>query len=349
MSHTICTFNANNLFLRYRFGDTFPGDISGKSRAAEATETAFGFLPLNQPANFEIFAPEMRELAAKALRRGGTKLPDIVCLQEIESLLALRAFNERSLGGAYEHALLIDSRDLRQIDVGILSRLPILDVRTHMDTPDAGAGKKDAFLFSRDCLEVVVALNKSGSQRLTLFINHLKSKLARSAAERKRADDKRTRQAAGVVEIVRERFAGAEFGRALFAVVGDFNDQPDSAPVRALARAAGLVSALDRLPRPEDRWTHYFSSGASVSQLDHILLSPALDTATRSSLPVIERRGVGFATVLADGKPGPRKVHFEEKDGAPSSLEIDFRFPRFPGVNSEIDASDHCPVFFDVP
>jgi hypothetical protein len=28
---TLCTFNANNLFVRYRFGQTFPGDMSGKS------------------------------------------------------------------------------------------------------------------------------------------------------------------------------------------------------------------------------------------------------------------------------------------------------------------------------
>jgi hypothetical protein len=25
---TLCTFNANNLFVRYRFGQTFPGDMS---------------------------------------------------------------------------------------------------------------------------------------------------------------------------------------------------------------------------------------------------------------------------------------------------------------------------------
>lgn len=28
--------------------------------------------------------------------------------------------------------------------------------------------------------------------------------------------------------------------------------------------------------------------------------------------------------------------------------KIDFRFDRFDGVTDEVDASDHCPVFFEV-
>jgi hypothetical protein len=40
------------------------------------------------------------------------------------------------LKGAYAHALLVDSRDFRQIDVAILSRLPILDVQSHVDDLD---------------------------------------------------------------------------------------------------------------------------------------------------------------------------------------------------------------------
>jgi hypothetical protein len=28
---TLCTFNVDNLFVRYRFATTFPGDMSGKS------------------------------------------------------------------------------------------------------------------------------------------------------------------------------------------------------------------------------------------------------------------------------------------------------------------------------
>ena len=93
---TLCTFNANNLFVRYRFGQTFPGDMSGKSAV---TEPSLGYLPMYDPDMFDLFNPLQRDLTAKALKRGGTRLPEVLCLQEIESLIALRAFNERHLGG----------------------------------------------------------------------------------------------------------------------------------------------------------------------------------------------------------------------------------------------------------
>lgn len=347
MSHVLCTFNVNNLFLRYQFGRAFPGDLSGKSEIAQASATAFGFLPLNQPGNFEIYAPEMRELAGKALRRGGTKLPDVICFQEVESLLALRAFNDTHLGKSFRYAMLVDSYDLRQIDVALLSNLEILAVRSHVDDRDPGS--KTTKLFSRDCLEVTLALNKSGSERVTLFINHFKSKLARSADERKRSDNKRERQAAGVARILQERFPGEAYRKEWFAVVGDLNDEPDSPPVKPLVHQAGLVDALARIPKPEDRWTHYYRGGGSLSQLDHVLLSPALAEATKSSAPQIERRGVGFANILRDGKPGPRTIRYFRTEDDPAPVRLDFRFERFAGVNPEAAASDHCPVFFEVP
>ena len=45
----------------------------------------------NQAA-FELFNPEQRTLAAEAITRGGDDQPDVVCLQEVESLIALRSF-----------------------------------------------------------------------------------------------------------------------------------------------------------------------------------------------------------------------------------------------------------------
>ncbi|HEY3168241.1 MAG TPA: hypothetical protein VGK57_13475, partial [Candidatus Binatia bacterium] len=218
MAHTLCTFNANNLFVRYRFGEKFPGDMGGRS---QTPDPAFGYLPVYNPALFEFFNETQRELSVRALTDDHHSYPDIVCMQEVESLIALRKFNEdkKLLNKRYPHALLIDGRDFRQIDVGILSRLEILSVRSHIDDlePSPPGGKK-AFLFSRDCLEVILALNKSGSRTLTLFINHLKSKFSMSAEERQQADELRRRQAQRVLDIVRERFPGPKFDTELFAV-----------------------------------------------------------------------------------------------------------------------------------
>jgi hypothetical protein len=52
MATTLCTFNANNLFVRYRFGQTFPGDMSGKSAV---NEPALGYLPMYDPDMFDLF------------------------------------------------------------------------------------------------------------------------------------------------------------------------------------------------------------------------------------------------------------------------------------------------------
>jgi hypothetical protein len=59
MPHSVCTFNVNNLFVRYRFGQTFPGDIAGKSAV---TNPEFGYLPIYDPDLFELFNPLQREL-----------------------------------------------------------------------------------------------------------------------------------------------------------------------------------------------------------------------------------------------------------------------------------------------
>jgi endonuclease/exonuclease/phosphatase family metal-dependent hydrolase len=355
--HTICTFNVNNLYVRYRFGTTFPGDRSKKSAITDPRE---GYLPMYNPGAFEIFNPAQRDLAARALTRDHTAYPDVVCLQEVESLIALRTFNEEHLGGHYRYALLIDGRDLRQIDVGLLSNLEIRSVRSHIDQidPEADDPQRYPWQFSRDCLMVELALPASGGRTLTLFINHLKSKFVdpaeaktpeERAAAKAKGDALRRRQAEAVRRIARARFPGQRFDTALFAVVGDLNDQPDSAAVEPLLLEAGMVPALDRIARKEDRWTEWFRSENSVSQLDHVLLSPALAAATAGSPPVIERRGIGFARKLTDGGIGPKVTRFHALDDDPAPVDVDFRFERFPDVALQSYASDHCPVFFEVP
>ena len=64
---------------------------------------------------------------------------------------------------------------------------------------------------------------------------------------------------------------------------------------------------------------------------------------------MIERRGISFARILQDGGVGPKKSHFQRVDDDPNPIDVDFRFPRFTEVDPELYASDHCPVFLEIP
>jgi hypothetical protein len=341
---TLCTFNVNNLFLRYKFGKTFPGDMSGKSASPDFR---WAYLPMYKAGLFEVFSPAQRKLAAQVLYLPNGSLPDIICVQEVESLQALRAFNEHYLGAHYAYAALVDSRDLRQIDVGILSTKPIVSLKSNVDlvdTADAGF----PWLFSRDCLEVTIDLNESGSKLLTVFINHFKSKLVQGDTPKERetastqAAEKRKRQAKTVTMLLNDRFQGKDYGKQLFAVVGDLNDEPRSDCLKSLVRNANLENVLDRLPS-EERWTHYYKSDGQVSQFDYLLLSPALSRASGKASPTVNRAGLGFRELSKkDQGVLPQEVRLVTKEGASGSAKVAFRFKRLPDVSPSLVASDHC-------
>lgn len=338
----LCNFNINNLFVRYKFGRSIPGDCSGKSAVEDEN---FGYLPLYQKGSFEIFNDAQRKLAACALTRGGTVFPDIICLQEVESMIALRIFNDQFLDSRYKHALVIDSRDPRQIDVGILSKYPITGIRSNMDEKN-----EKNYIFSRDCLEVTLQPNKGVS--LTLFINHFKSKLVRGKNEierkknRDQSNSKRRLQADTVTRIVKERFPENRFDTQYFAVLGDFNDTPMAPELTSLVNQSGLIDIFSEGKiTSENRWTHYYKTDNSVSQLDHILISPAL--ANKLKKIEIERRGIGFRGLSKKDNSTmlPRAVKLKKFDNDSNPAIVDFQFERFKDVSAENVASDHCPIF----
>jgi hypothetical protein len=167
-------------------------------------------------------------------------------------------------------------------------------------------------------------------------------------AERKLAADYRLHQAQAVLDIVHTRHPGQRFRSDWFAVVGNFNSLNVEPPAQLVA-AVGLEDVVSRLP-VEQRWTEYHAGGGSIGQLDYLFVSPALAAATAGHQPYIERRGIGMReTSTVDGKPLPKRVKLETADDQPPTGSIDFRFDRFPGVGPKAKASDHCPVFLDLP
>ena len=184
-----------------------------------------------------------------------------------------------------------------------MSTLPIEDVRTHIDDYN-DSGKR---IFSRDCLEAVIRL--PDGERLTVFINHLKSKLVKRDsgssdsqyhAKIRRSHGRRESQAQRIADIVEERFAG-QHDTALYAVVGDFNDTSFSPYMQPLITSPHLTDIVTRHLGIEDSWTYYWQRRNRGSQIDFILTSHALTDrvdlavmAAPEKKPYIERGGLAY-------------------------------------------------------
>ncbi len=338
---TICTFNVENLFVRYKVFGYMPGDkFKHKIISDEELEKEGGFLPGQLLKNsFKIFdKDEWRTLTATAIKgygdKGGKKFPDIVCMQEVDSMDALRLFNEDYLESQYDFEILLDSHDPRRIDVGVLSKLKVENIKTNMYIPYIGSAKQK-YLFSRDCLEL--NFETPDGKPLTIFVNHLKSNYVdekdpvKTKQEEQKNNKLRLKQAIKVSDLVRARFPGNSFKEEDFVILGDFNDTPDSPALVPLLEGMGMEDVLSRLDIKE-RWTHWWEKENSVSQLDYILLSPHLSKNSQEK-PYIERRGLSNKI--------KKFTHLDSKNGE----KIPFDFDRFPHVSKKIEASDHCPVF----
>lgn len=302
----IGTFNCENLFARYKFNKNID--------PAKATKDGFDI----NKTNFTFLGDTEKKLTAMAIAELDA---DVLALQEVENLDVLKRFrNERLNKLEYTYAILVDGNDPRQIDVAVLSRFPIVAVRSYQHLRD---GK--FYLFSRDCLMVDVQVNGSN---LTLFVNHLKSMLDKDnpSQGRKNTREKRIKQAAEVKKIVEDRFK-EKLSSSAWAIVGDFNDylgpgQGTTSGVTELVTWPEVENVVDRLPVAE-RWTHFFDGAPAgeppLRQLDYILLSSSLAASNNATVPKIVRRGL---STKAKGYTGPR----------------------FPGVTAKSEASDHCPV-----
>lgn len=290
----IATFNIENLFARYNFKKNLKPSKDG------------GF-QINDLA-FDLFDETEKKLTAKAIKAINA---DIICLQEVESLPVLDRFNSQMLAGLnYKHRILIDGNDPRQIDVAILSRFPIISLRSHREERNFSSP-----LFSRDCLEAVIDVD---GKILHLYVNHFKSMIG----GRDQTHNRRLVQVNKVIEYL-ERVWKKKKYKGNFIVLGDFNDYLDeNSAITTLAHHEGLVNVLERLPK-EEQWTHYYSKG-DYTQLDYLLLSKSLAKINKDVQPGVMREGLPLRATKYIGK-------------------------RFTGIGQDNPkASDHCGLYIDI-
>lgn len=240
---------------------------------------------------------------------------DVLGVIEVENRPALNDFSSLILpavgGTPYGQVMVIDGNDSRGIDVGLMTRpgFVIGNIRSHVDDRAEDGG----LIFSRDCPEFEV--ETPGGNRLLVLVNHLKSKGFGSQAS---SNARRLAQARRVREIYDER----RRGNPLIAIVGDFNDTPDSAPLAPLFEGASLRDAQSHPAFDTGGFPGTFGSSGASSRIDHILLSPALFGLMRGG--GIFRRGMW---------PGVRPRKWDA----------------FPEVTREVEAaSDHAALWVDL-
>jgi endonuclease/exonuclease/phosphatase family metal-dependent hydrolase len=174
---------------------------------------------------------------------------DAVLLQEVEDLPLLRRLAARC---GYPEARLLEGNDPRGIDVGLLSRLPVVAYQGHAGEP----GPDGRPLWPRDAVEAVL---DAGGWRVVLVGSHLSSRLSDPVGARRALQAARLRALADG--------AAARWGTALAVVGGDLNDEA-AAPALAPLLGDGAWQTV-----ATGGWT--WSDGASRAALDHLAVRAA--------------------------------------------------------------------------
>ena len=196
--------------------------------------------------------------------------PDVLAVIECEGRHALREFSLQLLpevgGKPFDNIMLIDGNDPRGIDVGLMTRATydIGWMQSHVDDKTT----LGEYVFSRDCPEYGV--RTPSRETVWVLVNHFKSK---GYGNQEASARKRWLQAESVRRIT-ERLAAEKAN--LIAVVGDFNDTPDSAPLAPLIAESGFKDAFAHPAFDAGGRPGTYGRCSERERIDYILLSPAL-------------------------------------------------------------------------
>jgi endonuclease/exonuclease/phosphatase family metal-dependent hydrolase len=193
--------------------------------------------------------------------------------------MSLNKFSEKMMpmvnGQPFKHVMLVEGRDERGINVGIMTQEPckIEKIVSHVDDTD-----EKGPIFSRDCAEYT--LTTPSGEKLLILENHFKSKSGAGT------EAKRLRQAKRVREIYDQRLQeGCEY----IAIMGDLNSDAASPELAPLTRD-GLMDVMTHPKFAGDGLPGTFGPGKPQDKFDYILMSPKL--AKKVIAGGIERRGV---------------------------------------------------------
>ncbi len=209
--------------------------------------------------------------------------PDVLALEEMGRESALKELQGSLKEGGLDlpYSAHVKGWDTN-IFLAVLSRFPIIADRSHTNESFLLNGRR--FRVGRGFAELDLKVNDGFI--LTLFATHLKSKRPVPEADE---SELRLEEARLLREKISARLAANP--QAKIAVVGDFNDNKDSASTRAVI-GRGAYKLIDTRPAeangdntPNENpaweprnitWTHHYGKEDTYSRIDFILISPGL-------------------------------------------------------------------------
>lgn len=147
--------------------------------------------------------------------------PDVICLEEIENIKVLRDLADGPLKNQGYRWFAAGGPEDSAIHSGVLSRIPVADMKSHAVADAWGFGPGRDVLELRFDLSEGSKKHKTDRDELSLFVSHWKSR-----REGNEITEPARRAAASLV-FSRIRSILAEKPSANIVVCGDFNESPD--------------------------------------------------------------------------------------------------------------------------
>ena len=192
---------------------------------------------------------------------------DVIAVEEVENRFYLERFVNVFLPEmGYRDVVLFEGNDGRGIDVGLISRIPVGEVRSrrHLRFPGHSGGEAR---FNRDVL--AVTLEPKDADPFEVWVVHLKS----NSGGREAAEPIRLAEARELRRLLDEELT--DNPEAQIIVTGDFNDTPESATIKTIV-GSGSNALWSAGSDRNDPAAVSYNRGEFRSVIDFILCSPAM-------------------------------------------------------------------------